>query len=144
LNGAGAAASPVPCADSSIAIAAFGRWHEHHRQAVEAVAREPRLVAHAGVEAYSVLTRLPDPFRADPRLTIEYLAKNFPAPRLTLDEESQAKAPEVMQAAGVTGGAVYDGLVALTADRAGATLLSLDRRAARTYDRLAVDYELLL
>jgi len=34
-------------------------------------------------------------------------------------------------------------LIAATASHAGATLLSRDRRAAATYERLGVDYELL-
>jgi hypothetical protein len=43
----------------------------------------------------------------------------------------------------VIGGAVYDLVVALSAARAGAVLLSLDRRAATTYGAAGVDYELL-
>ena len=41
------------------------------------------------------------------------------------------------------GGAVYDLVVALSAARAGALALSLDRRAASTYDAAGADYELL-
>ncbi len=44
---------------------------------------------------------------------------------------------------GIEGGAVYDGLVALTAADAGATLISLDRRAATTYERCGVDVRLV-
>jgi predicted nucleic acid-binding protein len=43
----------------------------------------------------------------------------------------------------VTGGAAYDALVGLTAKVAGATLLTRDRRAVRTYELLDVDYELV-
>jgi predicted nucleic acid-binding protein len=39
----------------------------------------------------------------------------------------------------ISGGAVYDAIVALTAAHHGRTLLSCDRRAARTYDRLGID-----
>jgi predicted nucleic acid-binding protein len=46
-------------------------------------------------------------------------------------------------AAGLAGGAIYDALIAATASRAGATLLSRDRRAAATYEMLGADYELV-
>lgn len=64
--------------DSSVVIAGFGTWHEHHERAVEVLRRTPRLPAHAALEAYSVLTRLPDPFRAEP------------AELVTLDERALA------------------------------------------------------
>jgi hypothetical protein len=45
--------------DSSVVIAAFATWHEHHALARKAMAGQPRLVAHAAVESYSVLTPRP-------------------------------------------------------------------------------------
>lgn len=132
------------CVDSSIAIAAFGEWHELHGPAVEALASSPALVAHAALEVYSVLTRLPEPFRAPAATVVEYLAQNFPAGRPALPVGAQRALPETMERAGVRGGSVYDGLVGLTAKAAGARLLSLDTRAARTYERLGVEYCLAL
>jgi hypothetical protein len=44
---------------------------------------------------------------------------------------------------GITGGAVYDGLVAMSAAAHGATLLTLDRRAVPTYRRSGVRHRLL-
>ena len=104
----------------------------------------PRLVAHAALETYSVLTRLPDPFRADPRLVVEYLAATFPGERLALSEGAQVSLPERMERAGIHGGAVYDGVVAATAHAHGSVLLSLDRRAAVAYARLEVDFRPLV
>ncbi len=132
------------CVDSSVAIAAFGEWHELYGPAVEALASSPALVAHAALDAYSVLTRLPEPFRAPARTAVEYLAENFSVKRLALPVAEQRALPETMERAGVRGGAVYDGLVGLTAKAAGAQLLSLDTRAAQTYDRLGVEYRLAL
>jgi predicted nucleic acid-binding protein len=43
----------------------------------------------------------------------------------------------------VIGGATYDALVGSTARAAGATLLTRDRRALRTYELLQVEYELV-
>lgn len=131
------------CVDSSVAIAAFGEWHELHRRAVEALPGSPALVAHAALEAYSVLTRLPEPFRAPAATVIEYLADNFTSVRPALPAAEQRRLPELMQRAGIHGGAVYDGLVGLTAAAAGAELISLDARAAQTYDRLGVKHRLV-
>jgi toxin FitB len=46
-------------------------------------------------------------------------------------------------AAGVAGGAVYDGLIASAAKEAGLLLVSCDARAAATYRALGVEFELL-
>lgn len=48
-----------------------------------------------------------------------------------------------MERSGVRGGAVYDGLVALSAEAAGSQLLSLDRRAGVTYSRLGIGFRIL-
>ena len=42
---------------------------------------------------------------------------------------------------GVSGGATYDGLIAMTAAAEGATLVTLDKRALATYARVGVDVE---
>jgi len=44
---------------------------------------------------------------------------------------------------GIAGGSVYDALIAATVRHAGARLLTRDRRAANTYERFGVEYELL-
>lgn len=129
--------------DSSVAVAAFGAWHELHDAAVAAVDASPALAAHAALEAYSVLTRLPEPFRAPAATVSEYLAANFDR-RLALPAAEQRRLPELMQRAGIRGGAVYDGLVGLTAKVARAELVSLDIRAAETYARLDVAHRLIL
>ncbi len=129
--------------DSSVAVAAFGSWHELHDAAATALDASPALAAHAALEAYSVLTRLPEPFRAPAATVTEYLAANFER-RLALPAAEQRRLPELMQRAGIRGGAVYDGLVGLTANAAGAELISLDVRAAETYARLDVAHRLIL
>ena len=54
---------------------------------------------------------------------------------------------EQLKEAGVSGdiegGAVYDALIAVTAERHGATILTLDGRAARTYELCGVTFDLL-
>ncbi|TDE14976.1 hypothetical protein [Jiangella asiatica] len=72
--------------DSSVVIAGFASWHEHHAVSLKALARRPRLVAHAALEAYSVLTRLPPPHRAQPDIVQAFLAGRFAEPYLGLSE----------------------------------------------------------
>ena len=45
--------------DSSVAVAAALSWHHEHAVALEGLPRGSLLLAHVGVETYSVLTRLP-------------------------------------------------------------------------------------
>ena len=129
--------------DTSVAVATFGAWHELHEVARAALTTDSRLTAHTALETYSVLTRLPEPFRADPVTAVEFLRRNFATDRLTLDRDAQAGAPDELSALGIAGGAVYDGLIALTARAAGAELVSLDRRAAGTYERCGARVRLL-
>lgn len=119
--------------DTSVVVAAFAAWHERHQPARAILGMAPHLAAHTALEAYSVLTRLPEPFRAEPRTAVEFLERTFATERLTLDAEEQASAPGRLCALGVVGGATYDGLIAFVALSAGAELVSLDRRALATY-----------
>ena len=63
--------------DSSVVIAAFASWHEHHAIARKAMTARPRLIAHAAVESYSVLTRLPPPHRASPDIVHSFITERF-------------------------------------------------------------------
>jgi predicted nucleic acid-binding protein len=125
--------------DSSVVIAAFASWNEHHEAAVEALGDIRDLIAHVELETYSVLTRLPEPFRADAELVAGYLREDFSGRRLALPEESTPALVGRLADLSIAGGAVYDALVALTASHHGRSLLSCDRRAARTYGKLGVD-----
>ena len=129
--------------DTSVVVAAFASWHEGHLAAVRALLRRPSLVAHVALESFSVLTRLPPPHRAAPSIVAAFLEARFPSPYLALpaDEHRQLLATAV--SLGLAGGAVYDALVAATSRHAGALLLSRDRRAARTYEALGAQYELV-
>jgi predicted nucleic acid-binding protein len=124
--------------DSSVAVAAFASWHEAHDSARRVLSGDYALVAHAGIETYSVLTRLPAPHRVAPAVAAEFLRRQFARPWLTLDAGPQAELPARLAAVGVAGGAVYDALVGLTAAAAGATLASCDERAFRVYELCGV------
>ena len=124
--------------DSSVVVAAFASWHESHEVARRAVDRRPRLVAHCALEAYSVLTRLPAPYRAPGVLVVTFLDGRFPEEPLTLAPRSLQHLVKDLEHLGIAGGAVYDGLVAMSAAAHEATLLTLDHRAEAAYRRCGV------
>ena len=130
-------------ADSSAIIAAFAPWHRDHGAAAERIGEIEDLVAHAELEAYSVLTRLPPGRRAPPCVVAEYLAEQFPGARLELAAPARRALTSDLATMEVTGGQVYDALIALTAVAHGEALLTCDRRAAPTYRRLGAQMELL-
>lgn len=125
--------------DSSVVIAAFASWNRHHEAAIEALGDARDLVAHAELESYSVLTRLPEPFRAAPALVAEYLREDFPGKRMVVPDAERRGLLRRFADLSIAGGAVYDAIVAATAAHHGHGLLSCDRRAASTYDRLGVE-----
>jgi predicted nucleic acid-binding protein len=124
--------------DSSVVIAAFASWHEAHEVARRVLDRGPRLVAHCALEVFSVLTRLPAPHRVPGKLVVAFLEDRFRQEPLTLSARDLWRLPGALQQRGVDGGAVYDGLVAMSAAAHGATLVTLDRRAEATYRRCGV------
>ena len=133
----------MTAADSSVVVAAFASWHELHEPASRALDGGVRLPAHAAFESYSVLTRLPAPHRAEPRIVQACLADRFQEPLLTLDGTAHARLLDELASLGIAGGAAYDALVSATSREADATLVTCDRRAATTYERLRVPYRLL-
>jgi predicted nucleic acid-binding protein len=134
----------VKAVDSSVVIAAFASWHEHHAVARKAMAARPRLIAHAAVEAYSVLTRLPPPHRASPDMVHAFITGRFTEPFLILSETGYRELLATVAAGQILGGPAYDALIAFTAAEHNATLMSLDQRAAATYETVGVQVEQLL
>jgi predicted nucleic acid-binding protein len=131
-------------ADTSVLVAAFASWHEHHEAAFIAVRRLDAVVAHCLLETYSVLTRLPAPHRMTAEVASTYLQAAFSGHRiLGLAPREQRKLVASLAKRGVSGGAVYDALIAAVCRYARATLLTLDARAHQTYAALGVAHELL-
>ncbi len=125
--------------DSSVVIAGFASWHEHHDKARAALESAPYLIAHCALESYAVLTRLPAPHRASPKIVVEYLRAQFPNDPISLSTPTVTLIEE-LYGLGISGGAVYDGLIAMTARSHHATLLTLDRRAEPTYTRCRASF----
>jgi predicted nucleic acid-binding protein len=105
--------------------------------------REIALCGHALAETYSVLTRLPGDLRLEPADAARLLRERFAQP-LVLRAESTKALVETLSGLGISGGAVYDGLVALTALEHGATLATRDLRAKLTYELVGARVHLVV
>lgn len=130
--------------DTSLVVALFASWHEAHRSAREVVPPEVHLPAHVLIESYSVLTRLPPPHRVPPDVAAAFLQNRFQAPLLTLPGSGHRALLGSALDHGVSGGSVYDALIAATAKHSGATLLTRDRRAVGVYEALGTDFRLVV
>jgi predicted nucleic acid-binding protein len=130
--------------DTSAAIPLLLTSHTAHHLVTDAVGdRRVALAGHALAETYAVLTRLPGDARVAPDDAVRLLRERFES-AAALDARSARSAPSTLAAAGVAGGATYDGLIALAARSAGLPLATRDRRARSTYRLLDVPVELLV
>lgn len=130
--------------DTSVVVAVFAPWHEHHDAARKSIGRRPYLPEHCGLEAYATLTRLPDPFRAPPDTVAAYLERRFGDRRLQAPASAVRSLPSLLAEFGILGGATYDALIAITAKATHASLKTLDRRAETVYRAFGIDYELVV
>lgn len=130
-------------ADSSVVVGALLWWHEDHASCLPAIERCESLIGHVALETYSVLTRLPEDVRTDPRTAQGMLDAHFPGPFIALTPRKLRALLAELPRIGVSGGAVYDAMVAATALDAGATLVTRDRRALPTYAAVGVDVRLI-
>ena len=122
-------------------VAALSAWHERQEEAAAGLASVTALPAHAMLEAYSVLTRLPGGYAVPAVTAAGVLEARFDDPPLRLGARERRRLLATLATAGVFGGATYDGLVALEAQAHGHMLLSLDERAQDTYRRLGVAFQ---
>lgn len=138
-------AAPVLAPDSSVLVAGFVPEHPFHQVAVlplPAVKEEGRLISHAMAEAYAILTG--HTYGHPPTNVLRYLSQFLGRTPVGLAPASYPRALKRLVEGEIGGGAIYDGLIAATAEQAGLRLLSLDRGAARTYAMLGADYEILI
>ncbi len=137
--------SDAPLApDSSVLIAGYDLDHAFHAEAERALAAVRRsgvLIAHTMAESFAVLTG--GPYVANPDVVLTYLGQFQAEPVAGIRPDEYPSRLRELAAAGIGGGALYDGLIALGARGAGATLASLDHRAAPTYERCGVEFRLL-
>lgn len=129
--------------DTSVAVAAFGEWHELNTLARRVLDRGAAVPAHALLETYSVLTAFPPPHRAAPEVVTRWMEDRFPSVLEPPTPDEHRLLIRALSGRARAGGAVYDALVATTAQRAGATLVTADRRASEVYELVGVTFEWL-
>lgn len=126
--------------DSSVVVASMGEWHPLYKASQAALAgSDRRLIGHVAFECVGTISRMPEPYRAEPTVVLEALGDDYPSAWLVLDADSQREALWTAVSRGVYGGALYDALIAATAREHDATLLSADRRALPVYEAIGVD-----
>jgi hypothetical protein len=128
--------------DTSVLVPALVVSHASHREAATALSRgQLKLIGHVVLEAYSILTGRMRP-RVSPHTAAEALTRLDGDP-LALSSggylELMRRAPQ----AGIVGALVHDARVGAAAAEHGLRLLSRDVRAARAYQAVGADYELL-
>lgn len=129
--------------DTSVVIPMFASWHEDHEAVRFLLSESLAIPAHVLLETYAVLTRLPEPHRAHARDVVDWLERQFED---VLDPPSGPDHHRLVTRlglAGITGGRVYDALVAVTCASHDRPLVSADRRARRTYEELGVEVALV-
>jgi predicted nucleic acid-binding protein len=107
-------------------VAAVCTWHEHHRAAAAAIERRLdrgehlAVAAHALVETYAVLTRLPAPHRLAPHDAWALVQANFvePATVVALSAPTHIALLNRLAKIGIGGGRSYDALIAICASQA--------------------------
>ncbi|MGH3849419.1 MAG: PIN domain-containing protein [Pseudonocardiaceae bacterium] len=117
--------------------------HEAHGHVTRVVGtRHVRISAHACLEAYSVLTRLPGDARLLPAHAAELLRERFGVP-ITIGDVRMSGLVDELAQLHIAGGAVYDALIAATAIGPEDTMVTRDMRAATTYQKLNVPVEII-
>lgn len=116
--------------DTSCLVALLCSWHEHHERTRKALetrigdGEQLILAGHSLAETYSVLTRLPYPFRLSEQNTMELLSENWE--KATIIALTSREYWQVLKNAterGLGGGQIYDGVIASCARKGKATIL---------------------
>lgn len=107
-------------------VAAVSAWHEHHERACREIenrlGRKQRMIVAgpALIETYSVLTRFPAPHRIAPSDALNLLEENFmrAVKVVGLGAANYRTLLRGAPDAGVSGGRVYDAVIAACARKA--------------------------
>jgi predicted nucleic acid-binding protein len=112
-------------------IALLSDWHEHHERTLAAYERllsldwQPVISVQALLECFSILTRLPAPLRLAPSVVETLIVGTWRKSALIAEFGSASAWTTLALAArrGFGGGRVYDAVIAIATQNAGATLL---------------------
>ncbi|RNL61999.1 type II toxin-antitoxin system VapC family toxin [Nocardioides marmoriginsengisoli] len=129
--------------DTSAAVPFLVRTHVAHAATHQATSKKRLgLAGHAAFETFSVITRLPEPSRVSPDKAALMLRHNFPHTRHLSARRANELIAKLARSA-ISGGAVYDALVAAAAVEHGCVLMTRDARALNTYSAMGADVILL-
>lgn len=128
--------------DTSVIIAAVSSWHEHHSRAIPVVrealdtGRGALVPLPALVESFSVLTRLPPPWRLCPADARDLVVRTFrdQSTLVGLEGEDGWDRLDSATARGISGGTVHDAHIVACARKAGAEAVATFNR--RHFERL--------
>jgi len=114
--------------DTSVLVAAFYGDHHHHAPSLEVLTRFPKsdasCAAHSLFEVYSVLTRMPGKHRIGPEQAMLFVGSIRQALTIVaLSADEYGRTLETFAGMGVTGGTIYDALLAGCALKARAETL---------------------
>lgn len=135
-------AAAVTC-DTSVVVAGVSAWHAHHAVGRARLADVGWLPAHVLAEAVSVLSRLPDGYAVPLHDAVAVVRRLADGRVRQLRADRYLVALGAVASAGLGGGAVYDAIIGATAREHDATLLTLDRKAQRTYAAVGASFELI-
>jgi predicted nucleic acid-binding protein len=116
--------------DSNCLIALLCAWHAHHERTAAAYDRFRKgrhkcvLPVQAWLETFSVITRLPSPYRVDAataRSALNGILDN--AVLVCASPSAASSAVDAVMASGAAGSRVYDALIAYSAHEAGAEIM---------------------
>lgn len=130
--------------DTSVVVASIVHGDAQVRDTCrDVIERSPTGVSHVMAEAYARLTSMPGNLRLKPNTAMQVIRDMFPNEPLMLSASGYVQVLAKAASTGIAGGALYDCLIAQIAVESGATLISLDRRAAKNYSVFGVSFELL-
>lgn len=116
--------------DTSCLVALLCSWHENHAATLREMSRRRRdgdtlvVAGHSLVEAYAVLTRLPYPYRMAEEDAWQLLDRNFSKVQIvTLTSAQYWRTIQFCRNEKISGGQIYDGVIASCARKARAGVL---------------------
>jgi predicted nucleic acid-binding protein len=129
--------------DTSVVVAGLSTWHGQHSIGRQRLTQVAWLPAHVLAETVSVLSRLPHDYAVPLADAVAMVRRVADGRVRQLRADRYLLAFSALASAGLGGGAVYDALIGATAREHEATVLTLDRKAERTYRAVGAAYELL-
>jgi len=128
--------------DSSVLVATFIGEHQHHERSAQLFLEQRKstgcTAAHCLAEFYAVLTGIPGKDRASPDETMLFIQEiRERLSTIALDENEYFDVVETAPALGISGGAIYDAVIARCALKAKAQTLYTWN--TRHFSRLGVE-----